>query len=102
MKYHLTVSIDGELVALAKQRYENVSATVERLLRADLESPEKIKETTEKKRELQLKTEISVHSANVSQLKTELNKIDAKRAAAKKKEEDYFKRGTWVGASHRG
>ncbi len=86
MKSIITISLNIDVIQLAKQRYKNVSAAIERLLRADLNTPESIKQTNRDKRKDEIKTEISVKIAKISELEMEMKSIAEKQAAAKRKE----------------
>ena len=44
MKGILSLSVDVEIIVLAKQRHNNLSSFVEKILRADLDRPETVKD----------------------------------------------------------
>lgn len=82
MKTMLSVSIDTEIVALCRLRYDNISGKIEGLLRADLNAPgtESLKDL---KRET-LMTEVSISKAKVAELEKALKDLEVKKVEEEK------------------
>ena len=96
----MTISVDIELIQLAKERYKNVSGRLGELLRADLGEVEEQKESNEEKRILQLKNQLSVNNAKLNRINKELAGIKQKKddveSEKKRKEKEYFEKGEWL------
>jgi len=86
MKMHTTITVDEDVIKIAKSRYPNFSERVESLLRADLDAPEEKdeKDMFEQKKKLELET------ARLKAALAENEKKKAKNAKAIRKYEADF------------